>query len=73
VTLYLVEAQGHRNLVTVKLGEDFVQVVTAPDEDWKVGQPAWLCLDPAILHVFADGQAIYHPDPQPEIATGPSR
>jgi multiple sugar transport system ATP-binding protein len=73
VTIYLVEAQGHRNLVTAKLGEDFIQVVTAPDEDWKVGEKAWLCLDPAILHVFADGQAIYHPDPQPEIAASPSR
>jgi multiple sugar transport system ATP-binding protein len=61
VDVYLVESQGHRNLVTTKLGEDLVQVVTPPGQSWKVGERAWLSLHGELLHVFADGQALYHP------------
>lgn len=61
VGIYLVESQGHRNLVTVKLGEDLVQVVTPVDQPWKVGDTAWLGLSSDVLHVYADGQAVYHP------------
>ena len=61
VDVYLVESQGHRNLVTTELGEDFVQVVTPPGQSWKVGERAWLSLHAELLHVFADGQALYHP------------
>lgn len=64
VVVYLVESQGHRNLVTTKLGEDFVQVVTPPEQSWKVGERAWLSLHARLLHVFADGQALYHPAPR---------
>ena len=60
-TIYLVEAQGHRNLVTVKVENDLLQIVTSPDQNWKVGQQTWISLRPDNLHVFVDGQAIYHP------------
>ncbi len=61
VGIYLVESQGHRNLVTVKVGEDLAQVVMPADQSWKVGEKAWLELSPEVLHVFADGKAVYHP------------
>lgn len=59
--IYLVESQGHRNLVTVKLGDDLVQVVTSPKRKFKVGEQVWVSLHSDFLHVFADGRAIYHP------------
>ncbi len=61
VEIYLVEPQGHRNLITVKLGSQLAQVVTPPDQVWKVGERAWISIHPQILHVFVDGNAIYHP------------
>ncbi len=61
VEIYLVESQGHRNLITVKLGDQLAQVVTPPDQNWKVGESAWLGLHAHFLHVFADGNAIFHP------------
>jgi multiple sugar transport system ATP-binding protein len=66
VEVYLVESQGHRNLVTTKIGEDFVQVVTPPEQIWKVGERAWLSLHAKLLHVFAEGQALHHPVPPAE-------
>lgn len=66
VEVYLTEAQGHRNLTTVKIGEYLVQVVNQPDEMWRVGEQAWLSMQPDFVHVFGDGQAIYHPKPKVE-------
>ena len=60
--IYLVEAQGHRNLITVKIGQEIVQVITLPDQNLKVGETVWIALSPEILHIFLDGEAIYHPD-----------
>ena len=62
--IYLVVSQGHRNLITVKLGKDLVQVVTTPEQTWEVGEQAWLSIHSKFLHVFTDGRAIYHPDVQ---------
>jgi ABC-type sugar transport system ATPase subunit len=61
VLIYLIEVQGHRNLVTVKLGEDIIQIDTPRDSNWSIGERAWMSMQPSSLHVFADGQAIYHP------------
>jgi multiple sugar transport system ATP-binding protein len=60
-TIYLIENQGHRNLITVKVGDDLVQVATGPDQVWSVAAPVWISMQPQRMHVFADGQAIYHP------------
>jgi len=59
--IYLVETQGHRNLITVKIGENLVQVSTLPDQIWSVGTSAWISLQPQRMHVFADGEAVHHP------------
>lgn len=59
--IYLVENQGHRNLITVKVGDDLVQVATAPDQIWSVSTQVWISMQAHHMHVFADGQAIYHP------------
>ncbi len=59
--VYVVEAQGHRNLLTVKIGENLVQVAAPTETSWKLRDTVWLDLTPANLHVFADGVSIYHP------------
>jgi ABC-type sugar transport system ATPase subunit len=61
VEIYLVESQGHRNLVTVKVGSDLVQVETPPDRLWRVGEQVHMSLLPVALHVFTDGKAVHHP------------
>jgi ABC-type sugar transport system ATPase subunit len=67
VMIYLIEVQGHRNLVTVKLGEDIIQIVTPHDQIWSIGEQVWISMQPSALHVFADSQAIYHPKMTSEI------
>lgn len=59
--IYIVESQGHRNLITVKIGSQLMQVVAGPDQVWKVGEHSWIGLHPKNLHVFVDGEAAYHP------------
>lgn len=61
-SIYLVETQGHRNLITVKIGDDLVQISTNPDQLWPVGTKVWISMPSHRMHVFADGNAIYHPD-----------
>lgn len=61
VEVYVVETLGHRNIVTTKLGESFVQIVTDPDIPLEVGQIMWTDLSSNNCHVFADGKAIAHP------------
>jgi multiple sugar transport system ATP-binding protein len=62
--VYVVAAQGHRNLVTVKVGENLIQVAVSPDEQWKVKEITWLNLGLQNLHVFVNGDAVWHPDHQ---------
>jgi hypothetical protein len=38
--VYVIEFQGHRNLVTVKFGKNLVQVDITSDENWKVKDTA---------------------------------
>jgi len=59
--IYVVEVQGHRNLVTVKIGKNMVQVSSPPGQQGKVKDMVWMNLDPGNLHIFADGIGIYHP------------
>ena len=61
-TVYLIEAQGYRKLVSIKLQHAILRVRVPNDQDWKIGQNAWLRVNADHLHVFADGKAIYHPD-----------
>jgi multiple sugar transport system ATP-binding protein len=58
---YVTETLGHRNLLTAKLGNNLVQVVTPPELTFNVKDTVWLDLSPDNLHVFADGLAIAHP------------
>lgn len=67
-TVYLVESQGHRTLVSVKLSSAVISVRVPPEQRWDVGQRVWLRVDADRLHVFADGKAIHHP--QETISTG---
>ena len=61
-TVYLIEAQGHRKLVSVKLRHTILRVRVPNDQEWKIGQIAWLRVHADHLHVFADTKAIYHPN-----------
>ncbi|TEU20690.1 MAG: ABC transporter ATP-binding protein [Anaerolineales bacterium] len=61
---YVTETLGHRNLLTAKLGNNLVQVVTPPELTFKVKDTVWLDLSPDNLHVFADGLTIAHPRPR---------
>jgi multiple sugar transport system ATP-binding protein len=60
--VYVVEAQGHRNLVTVKIGENYIQAAVPPDVVWSVKDTAWLQLGAKNLHIFVNGIAVHHPD-----------
>lgn len=59
--VYVVEAQGHRNLITAKLGTNLVQVAVPSDDVWKVKETIWLKLDADNIHVYAGGTGVYHP------------
>lgn len=59
--VYVVESQGHRDLVTVKVGKNLLHVATSPEETWKVKDTAWLNIGSHNLHVFANGIAVHHP------------
>ncbi len=60
-TIYLVESQGSRKLVTIQCGKDLIQVVTPPEQDWTVGENCWISAQPEFLHIFEQEKAIYHP------------
>jgi multiple sugar transport system ATP-binding protein len=59
--VYVVESQGHRSLVTVKVGKNLIQVAVKPDELWNVKDTAWLKLGADNLHIFVNGTAVHHP------------
>jgi multiple sugar transport system ATP-binding protein len=59
--VYVVESQGHRNLVTVKIDKNLLQVAVPPNELWKVKDIAWLNLGGHNVHVFVNGNSVYHP------------
>jgi multiple sugar transport system ATP-binding protein len=59
--MYVTETLGHRNILSAKLGNNLVQVVTPPELAFKVKDTVWLDLSPANVHVFCDGLAIAHP------------
>lgn len=60
-TVYLIESQGHRRLISIKLKDAIVRIVVPYDQAWELGQSAWLRVHADYLHVFTDGKAIYHP------------
>lgn len=60
--VYVMECQGQRNLVTVKIGKNLVQVASSPDMLWKVKETVWLNLCSKNIHIFVNGIAVYHPD-----------
>ena len=59
--VYVTETLGHRNILTAKLGNNLVQVVTPPEFAFKVKDIAWLDLSPANVYVFSDGLTIAYP------------
>ncbi len=58
---FVTETLGHRNILTAKLGNNLVQIVTPPELTFQVRDTVWLNLSQENLHVFADGLAIAHP------------
>jgi multiple sugar transport system ATP-binding protein len=59
--VFVTETLGHRNILTAKLGNNLVQVVTPPELTFQVQDTVWLNLGQENLHVFADGLAVAHP------------
>ena len=62
--VYLIESQGHRNLITVKVNGSIVQISVLPEQIYEVGEQVFISIHSNILHVFADERAIYHPNLQ---------
>ena len=60
--VYVTESQGHRSLVTVKVGKNLIQVAINPDEVWNVKDTTWLQLGANNLHIFINGNAVHHPE-----------
>ncbi|WP_191059525.1 ABC transporter ATP-binding protein [Geminicoccus harenae] len=61
VTVDQVELLGHVRVVRLGLGQELIAVVVPPERHLVPGQPLWLAIDPARLHVFQDGRAVSHP------------
>jgi len=59
--VYVTETLGHRNILTTKLGNNLVQVVTPPEFAFKVKDTIWLDLSPVNVYVFSDGLTIAYP------------
>ena len=59
--VYVTETLGHRNILTAKLGNNLVQVVTPTEFDFELKDTVWLDLSPANVYVFSDGLTIAHP------------
>ncbi len=65
---YVIETLGHRNIVTTRIGEHQVKVVTAPELHLNVGDIVYLDIQTGRYYLFGDGLAICHPlrvEPQP--------
>jgi ABC-type sugar transport system ATPase subunit len=59
--VYITETLGYRNVLTVRLGNNLVQVVTPPEVIYKIKDKVWLDLNSENVHVFCGGDAIAHP------------
>jgi ABC-type sugar transport system ATPase subunit len=59
--VYVVETLGHRNLVTARIGEHQVKVVTAPDFHLNVKDIVYLDIQSGRYYLFGDGLAFCHP------------
>jgi multiple sugar transport system ATP-binding protein len=56
-----VETLGFRNILIAELGKNQIRVVLPPDCTYEYGSIVKLNPDPINLHVFVNGQAVYHP------------
>ncbi|HEX9118805.1 MAG TPA: ABC transporter ATP-binding protein [Anaerolineae bacterium] len=52
-TVYAIEPLGPKTIVHIRVGSDVVQVIAAPSYRPRVGDPHWVVLNPAFMHVFA--------------------
>ena len=68
--VYVVETLGHRNIVTTRIGNHQVRVVTPPEIEVNVGDTIYLDIQSGNYHLFGDGQAFCHPirEQQPQAA-----
>jgi len=64
----VVEHLGHSNIAVIGTGGDHLQVSVAADARLRPGETVGLWIDPARLHLFADGVAIAEARPSREAA-----
>ena len=59
-SVYVFESLGEEGILTVELGKDLAQIVTAPRLNSTPGQPVWLYFELERLHIFdpQDGKAL---------------
>lgn len=59
--VYVIETLGHQNIVTTKVGNDLVKILTKPEFVLAVRDTVWLNIGPQNYHLFADEIAVSHP------------
>lgn len=59
--VYIVEHMGYCNIVSAKLGNGLIRVITGPAVMPKRGEIVWLSLDADHMHLFYKANALQHP------------
>jgi ABC-type sugar transport system ATPase subunit len=59
--VYMVEHMGYCNIVSAKLGNGLIRVITDPAVMPKRGEMIWLSLDAEHMHLFYQTKALQHP------------
>ncbi len=59
--VYILEPTGHSNIISVKVGDGLLRVVTAPSVCPSPNETVWLSLDAGHMHLFYKQRAICHP------------
>lgn len=59
--VYFVEHMGYCNIVSTRVGNGLLRVLTDPSIRPALRETVWLSLDAEHVHVFHNKQAVYHP------------
>jgi ABC-type sugar transport system ATPase subunit len=59
--VYIVEHMGYCNIVSVKVGNGLIRVITDSTVMPKRGETIWLSLDAEHMHLFYQSKALQHP------------
>jgi multiple sugar transport system ATP-binding protein len=59
--VYIVEHMGYCNIITAKLGDGLLRVITESSVVPKRGETIWLSLDAENMHLFYKANALQHP------------